>query len=210
MKKTKILLLAILGVCMLSFIPTALGTAEHRPISAFTDTNRNIAAWSDPNNNLTIFPHGFWLFGVDGLESIAECDHHGSVLVRELKDGEILYKVNIHVEGASMFVANETTLIFVGEMEYHFQATLIVYDGDISDPVPNLLQMWFPLYFPGGPEGRPTFSHLTGKGTGTFVDDYAAIRHGFDPGATAKVTVNQVGLLREEGEKWPIDFVFIH
>jgi hypothetical protein len=211
MKKTKIILLATLGVCMLSFIPAALGAAEQRPISDFTDTNRNIAAWSDPASNLTIFPHGFWLFnGPFGLESIAECDHHGSVLVRELKDGGILYKVNIHVEGASMFVANATTLIFAGEMEYHFQATIIVYDGELSDPVPNLLQMWFPMYFPGGPEGRATFSHLTGKGTGTFVDDYAAIRYGFAPGATAKVKVNQVGLLREEGEFWPIDFFFIH
>ena len=192
-------------------MPAALGAADSKPITAFIDTNRNIAAWSDPESGLTIFPHGFWLFnGPYGLESIAECDHHGSVLVRELKNGGILYKVNLHVKNASMFVANQYALIFVGEMDYNFQATLIVYDGELSDPVPNLLMMWFPEFFPGGPEGEATFSHLTGSGTGIFVNDTAAIELGFAPGATAKVKVNQVGLLNPEGDKWPVELVFIH
>ena len=73
MKKTRIILLATLGLCMLSFIPAVLGAAESKPISAFTATNRNIAGWADPESGLTILPHGFFLFnGLDGLENIAE------------------------------------------------------------------------------------------------------------------------------------------
>ena len=222
MKKTKIILLATLGLCMLSFMPAALGAAESKPISAFTDTNRNIAAWLDPESGLTILPHGFWLFnGPFGLESIAECDHHGSVLVRELKNGGILYKVNLHVKNASMFVVDQYSLIFVGEMDYHFQVTLIVYDGELSDPVPWLLAIWFPENFPGGPEGKSTFSHLTASGTGAFVNDTVAIELGFAPGATAKVKVTQVGIAKppehpqidpliDPYNMWPVEFIFFH
>ncbi len=210
MKKTKIFLLATLGICMLTFIPAALGAAENRPISAFTATNPNVAAWSDPESGLTVFPHGFYLFGLDGLESIAECDHHGSVLVKDLKDGRILYKVNLHVEGASMFVANATTVIFAGEMDYSFQVTMIVYEGELSDPIPYLLAIWFPAALGIEPIGEGTFSHITGSGTGTFVDDYAAIRLGFAPGAIAKLKINQVGILRSEREMWPVELIFIH
>jgi hypothetical protein len=221
MKKTKIIILATLGMCMLSFIPTALGTAESRPISAFTETNTTIAGWANSESGLTILPHGFYLFGIDGLESIADCEHHGSVLVQELKNGDIKYKVNLHVKSASMFIVNDTALLFAGEMDYSFQATIIVYDGALNDPVPKLLNIWFPGNFPGGPEGIGTFAHLTGSGNGTFVDDYAAIRLGFAPGAVAKVKVNQVGIgkppehpqidpLIDPYNMWPIELIFIH
>ena len=219
MKRTKIILLATLGICILSFMPSVLGAAESRPISAFTDTNPNVAAWADPESGLTVFPHGFYLFGLNGLESIAECDHHGSVLVKDLKDGRILYKINLHVKGASMFITNATTLIFVGEMDYTFTATVIVYEGELGDPVPYLLAIWFPDLIEIEPIGEGTFSHITGGGTGTFIDDYAAIRLGFTPGATAKAKVNQVGILKPEDHPsydgvdfmmWPVEFVFIH
>ncbi|UCC19569.1 MAG: hypothetical protein JSV62_15955 [Promethearchaeota archaeon] len=39
MKKTKIILLAALGICFLCFLPSVLGTANLRPITDFTDTN---------------------------------------------------------------------------------------------------------------------------------------------------------------------------
>lgn len=222
MKKTRIILLATLGLCMLSFIPAALGAAESRPISAFTDTNRNIAGWGDPESGLTILPHGFFVVnGIDGLESIAECDHHGSVRVKELKSGDILYKVNLHVKGASMFVVDQYSLIFVGEMDYNFQVTMIVYDGELSDPVPNLLMIWFPEFFKIEPIGESTFSHITGSGTGVFVNDTVAIELGFAPGATAKVKVNQVGIAKppehpqidpliDPNNMWPVDFIFFH
>ena len=210
MKRTKIILLATLGICILSFVPAVVGTAETRPISAFTATNPNVAGWADPESGLTVLPHGFYLFGLGGLESIAECDHHGSVLVKDLKDGRILYKVNLHVKGASMFVVNATTLIFAGEMDYSFQATMIVYDGELSDPVPYLLAIWFPGVLGIEPIGEGTFSHITGSGDGTFVDDYAAIRLGFAPGASAKLKINQVGILTPEGDKWPVELIFIH
>ncbi|MHA2288281.1 MAG: hypothetical protein ACXABG_05800 [Promethearchaeota archaeon] len=201
MKKTKIILLATLGLCMLSFIPAALGAAETRPISAFLENNDNILAWLDPESNLIIFPHG-WVYDP---QTIADCDPDGSVLVRDLKDGRILYKVNMHVKGAVILIANYTDrLIFVGEMDYTFTATLVVY-GDIDDPVPNLMDVWFL----GGGEGL--FSHITGTGTGMFVDDWP----GFTPGETAKVKVNQVGITKPEGhpffpEIWPVELVFFH
>ena len=207
MKKTKIILLATLGICMLSFIPAALGAAETRPISAFTDTNDSVAAWANYETGLTVFPHGFWV--APGLESIADCNPKGSVLVKDLKDGRILYKVNLHVKGALMFIATDV-MIFVGEMDYNFQVTMIVYDGELSDPVPNLIMIWFPAFFGIEPIGEGTFSHITGSGTGIFVDDDAAIEQGFAPGATAKVKINQVGILDPEGEKWPVELIFFH
>jgi len=220
MKKTKIILLATLGICMLSFIPAALGAAETRPISAFTDTNDSVAAWSNFESGLTVFPHGFYI--LPGYESIADCDPEGSILVKDLKDGRILYKVNLHVKGASMFVVQAMYgMIFVGEMDYNFQATMIVYDGELSDPVPNLIMIWFPEFFGIDPIGEGTFSHITGSGTGTFVNDTAAIEFGFAPGATAKLKINQVGIGKppehpqidpeiDPYNMWPVELIFFH
>lgn len=209
MKKIKIILLVTLGICMLSFIPAALGAAETKPISTFTDTNDSVAAWANYETGLTVFPHGFYIF--PGLESIADCDPEGSVFVKDLKDGKILYKVNLHVKGALMFIAQAMYgLIFVGEMDYNFQATMIVYDGELGDPVPNLLMIWFPAYFGIEPIGEGTFSHITGSGKGTFINDDAAIDFGFAPGATANIKINQVGILDPEGEKWPVELIFFH
>jgi hypothetical protein len=205
MKRAKIILLATLGVCMFSFIPTVLGAANVRPISDFTDTNdyTGVAAWLDPESNLIVFPHGFYVTP-PGTEKITDCIHHGSVLERDLKDGRILYKVNLHVKGAMMLIAYYgDRMIFIGEMDYSFTVTMIV-QGVLGGPVPNILDV---LIFGGG-EG--TFIRITGKGTGTFIDDIAAIEQGFAPGATAKVKINQVGILDPEGDKYPVEFIFFH
>ena len=205
MKKTKIILLATLGICMLSFMPVVVAKADVRPISAFTDTNGYVAAWMDPETNLIIFPHGFWVTPL-GTEVITDCEHYGSVLVKELKNGDILYKINLHVKGAFMYVGDYpfNPYVFEGEMDYTFTVTIIIYDGELSDPVPNLLQLWFPIEFPGGPEGETVFSHLTGSGTGIFQVD----AFGFTVGDTAKVKVNQVGLFGDTF--WPVEIVFFH
>ncbi len=208
MKKTKILLLVTLGICIISFMPAVVGKADVRPISAFTDTNdeTGVVAWVDSEYNLILFPHGLWY----DPENITNCEHSGSVLVKDLKDGRILYKVNLHVKGALMLIAyyeNESQ-IFVGKMDYSFITTLIVY-GDVDDPVPNLIDVWFL----GG--GESPFQHITGSGTGIFVDDAAAIARGFAPGATAKVKLNQVGITKPEGHPiypgiWPVELIFFH
>ena len=208
MKKTKIILVAALGICMLSFMPTVLGKADVRPIEDYTATNDYVAAYVDPESNLIVFPHGF--FVLPGLEVIANCEHHGSVLEKDLKDGRILYKINLHVKGAMMFIAYyEDRLIFVGEMDYYFAATEILYEGEIGGPIPNILHIWFPEWFGiEEPIGESVSSHFTASGTGAFVDDAAAIEQGFAPGATAKVKINQVGLFG--AEFWPVEFVFFH
>ena len=217
LKKTKIILFATLGVCLFSFIPTVLGAANNRPITDFTDTNDNVAAWADPESELIIFPHGWYIYGFpSGPQSIADCIVSGSVLEKDLKDGLIMYKVNLHVKGALMVVANFTdgTILVEGEMEYLFQVTLIIYDGVLGDPVPNLLEIWFPgIFLPPGtdPIGEVTFSHLTGRGTGTFLVDAL----GFTAGDAVNVKVNQVGLTKPEGhpfypELWPVELIFFH
>ena len=220
MKKTKIILLATLGMCIISFMPAVVAKADARPISAFTDTNVNVAAWADPESGLSVFPHGFFLFGLNGLESIAELDHHGSVLVKDLKDGRILYKVNLHVKGALLFVTYDNELIFEGEMDYNFQATMIIYDGELSDSVPNLLHIWFPGFFGIDPPiGESPFVHITGSGAGTFTALGEVLGFGFE-GDFAKVKINQVGFIIPEDHPqsdpeyepymYPVEFIFFH
>lgn len=205
MKKTKIILVATLGICMLSFMPAVVGAANSRPISAFTDTNDYVAAWADPETNLIIFPHGFYVTPI-GMEVIADCEHHGSVLERELKDGSISYKINLHVKGAYMLVGDWgiNPYVFEGEMDYYFTATIIVYEGELGDDLPNLVwDIWWPdPTLP--PIGECTTSHITGSGTGTFLVD----AFGFTAGDTAKVKVNQVGLFG--ATFWPVEIIFIH
>ena len=216
MKKTKIILVATLGLCIISLMPAVVAKADARPISDFTDTNdlTGVAAWHDPVSDLIVFPHGFWVTD-PGTENITNCEHSGSVLERDLKDGRIMYKINLHVKGAMMLIAyySQNRMIFVGEMDYNFQATLIV-DGEFGGSVPSLFEVWF-LGVGEGP-----FVHITGSGTGVFIDDAAAIEQGFAPGATAKVKINQVGFYipndhpqydpEYEPYMYPVEFVFFH
>ena len=209
MKKTKIILVAALGICLLSFIPAVVGKADVRPISAFTDTNDYIGAWVDTESNLIIFPHGFFVTPPGMHAVIADCEHYGSVLERDLKDGSILYKVNLHVKGAYMLVGDYgiNPYVFEGEMDYYFTATIIVYEAELGDALPSLCwDIWWPdTEVPGyEPIGECTTSHLTGSGTGEFLVD----AFGFTAGDTAKVKVNQVGLFG--GTFWPVEIVFFH
>jgi len=209
MKKTKIILVATLGICMLSFMPAVVGKANVRPISDFTATNDNVAAWGDPESNLIIAPHGGFMLP----ETIADCIHIGSVLERELKDGRILYKINLHVKGALMAILWNQPYwpsfppIFIGEMDYYFTTTIIV-DGEVGDPIPWLFDVWF--Y--GG--GETKFSQITGHGTGYFTDYAEYLGLGIS-GATAKVKLIQVGITKPEGHPfypgiWPAELVFFH
>jgi hypothetical protein len=104
------------------------------------------------------------------------------------------------------------TVLVEGEMDYLFQANMLVYEGELGDPVPNLLQIWFPGFFlpPGtDPIGEGTFSHLTGTGTGIMQVDAL----GFNAGDCVSVKINQVGLPKPEGhphypEMWAEVLVF--
>ncbi len=205
MKKTpKLIVLTTLVILLFSFMPAVQGKANSRPIKDFTDTNDYVVAWYDPETNLIIFPHGFWI--LPGLEVIADCEHHGSVLERDLKDGRIMYRIDLHVKGAYMLVGDYgvNPFVFEGEMDYSFTAVVIV-EGEFGGPVPNLFEVWFLG------AGEAPYSHITGSGTGTFLVDAL----GFTAGDTAKVKVNQVGLTKPEGHPfypgiWPVEIVFIH
>ncbi|MFW9824872.1 MAG: hypothetical protein ACFFE4_18165 [Candidatus Thorarchaeota archaeon] len=208
MKKTKIILLAAVCLCIISFIPAVAAKANVRPIEDFTATNDYVAAWVDPETNIIIFPHGFFVTPW-GMEVISDCEHSGSILEKELKDGRIMYKINLHVKGAYMLAgdAGINPYVFEGEMDYFCQVTIILYEGELGDPVPNLLEIWFPDYFlpPGSdPIGEGVSSHLTGSGTGEFLVD----AFGFTAGETAKVKVNQVSLFGDVF--WPVEIVFFH
>ncbi|MHA2290125.1 MAG: hypothetical protein ACXABG_15175 [Promethearchaeota archaeon] len=207
MKKTKIILLATLGLCIISLMPTVAAKADRRPISDFVATNdyTGVAAWADPESNLIIFPHGFWVTP-PGTDLISDCEHHGSVLERDLKDGRILYRINLHVKGAYMLVGDwgVNPYVFEGEMNYNFQAVVIV-EGVLGGPVPSLFDVWFLG------AGEYPYSHITGSGTGTFLVD----AFGFTAGDTANVKVNQVGLSKPEGhpfypEMWPVEIIFFY
>ncbi|MFX1480999.1 MAG: hypothetical protein ACFFCI_23185 [Promethearchaeota archaeon] len=190
-----------IGFLLILFSTSVLAISTVRPISDFTDTNDNIAAWLDSESGIMMFPHGWYIYGFpSGPESIADCITSGSVLEKDLKDGQMMYKVNLHVKGALMVVANysDGTVLVEGEMDYFFQVNMLVYDGVLGDPVPNLLQIWFPgIFLPPGadPIGEGTFSHLTGSGTGTMQVDAL----GFNAGDSVHVKINQVGLVKPEG-----------
>ena len=120
-----------------------------------------------------------------------------------------MYRINLHVKGAYMLVGDYdiNPYVFEGEMDYYFTATIIVYEGEPGDALPNLcLEIWWPnTTVPGyKPIGECTTSHLTGSGTGTFLVD----AFGFTAGDTAKVKVNQVGLFG--ATFWPVEIVFFH
>ncbi|MFX1241901.1 MAG: hypothetical protein ACFFA7_11700 [Promethearchaeota archaeon] len=189
------------GLLLILFSTSVLAISTVRPISDFTATNDNIAAWADTDSGLIMFPHGWFIYGFpSGPQSIAECMPSGSVLEQELKDGQMMYKVNLHVEGALMVIANISSGIVLveGVMNYFFQGNMLIYDGELGDPVPNLLQVWFPgVFLPPGtpPIGEGTFSHLTGTGTGIMQVDAL----GFNAGDTVHVKINQVGLYKPEG-----------
>lgn len=205
MKKTKIILLATIGMCLLGLVPSVAATANVRSIEDFTATNDYVAAFLDPESNLIVFPHGF--FVAPGVEVISDCEYHGSVLERDLKNGQIMYKINLHVKGAYMLVGDYgiNPFVFEGEMDYFFTATVILYDGVLGGPVPNLLYIWFPDAFGlEEPIGEGVSSHITAKGTGTFLVD----AFGYTAGETAKVKMVQVGLFGDTF--WPVEIVFFH
>lgn len=212
------LIIVILGVISFCLVPSGLGTANVRPIEDFTDTNTdimpNLAAWSDPQSNLILIPHYL-------LETIADCDPEGFVLEKDLKDGRILYKIDLHVKDAVCWVFwNDggywylNPPIFTGKIDYYFTVTMIVYDGDFGGPVPNIWQVWFPGMFPGDPIGEGTLSHMALSGTGTFTEYSETIGQGFIAGETAKVTMNMVGILKSEDDFeyliYPVEIIFFH
>jgi hypothetical protein len=40
------------------------------------------------------------------IKLLSNCEHHGSVLERDLKDGRIMYTINLHVKGAYILVGD--------------------------------------------------------------------------------------------------------
>ncbi|MFW9783404.1 MAG: hypothetical protein ACFFFB_14070 [Candidatus Heimdallarchaeota archaeon] len=221
MKKTKIILLVTLGICIMSFIPAALGRANIRPITDFTYTNAipglpPLAAWTSLEDNLVMVPHGY-----PPVETLADCNPEGFVLERDLKDGRILYQVNLHVEGATAYVfwLPTSLLVFIGQIDYYFAATIIVYEGNLGDPIPNIWMIWFPEFFGIDPIGEGTLSLITASGTGTFTAYAEELGLGSN-GETVNVKIDQVGILKSEDHPqidplagllmWPVEHIFFY
>ena len=223
-KTSKFLTISTIGILILLFSTSVQATAAVRPISDFTDTNDSVAAWSDPTTGLMLFPHGFFVYPMvlelPQPENIADCMPSGTVIERDLKDGSILYQVDLHVKGAFIVIGLGYYPIFVGEMDYHFQTTMILYEGELGGQVPNILAIWFPDWVGlEEPIGKSTFSHFTGEGTGTFLDEAVAVQFGFTLGESVNLKVNQVGILKPEDhptydgidfEHWPVEILFFH
>ena len=213
MKKIpKLIVLTTVVIFIFSFMPAALGKATIRPIEHLTDTNSDVAGWYCPATNLLIFPHGAWL----DPEQIDDCIYYGDILERVLKDGRILLKINLHVKGALLLIyMNEPNWflnpIFIGEIDYYFTATWIV-EGNPGDAIPNGYDIWF------GGLGEEKLEHITGSGTGFFTEH--AAQYGFTPGDSAKVKLNQLGIIKPnlklEHPKydgfylWPAELTFFH
>jgi hypothetical protein len=136
MKNKKILLGVVLGLLVISFVPSVLG---HGTISrslkddwllsvdGVTPLNDHIGYWA--SEQLIVFPHReydpYWNF-----VSILECDYHGHLFERELPDGRHMITVFIQVTEAPVLVetydpSNPVTL-FAGKMDYIFQLRFIV------------------------------------------------------------------------------------
>ena len=200
MKKTKLILLTTLGICIISIMPAVVAMSDHRSISEFAATNDYVTAWSDPESNLVILPHAYAV--APGVEVISDCKYSGSVIEKELEDGRILYKVNLHVKDAWMFVAYMGKgLIIEGEMDYFFTVHMII-EGTFGGPIPNFIDVIY-----GGGEIKSVA--IIGKGTGTFMDNDAVIELGYTPGATVKAFVFQVAVFDQEiGDlEWLLELV---
>jgi hypothetical protein len=128
--------------------------------------------------------------------------------------------VNLHVKGATTWVFwleenwNLKSPVFIGEMDYYFSATMIVYEGNLGDPVPNLWIISFPDFFGMDPIGECTKSHMTVSGTGTFTAYAEELGLGIS-GDSVNVKMNQVGLTKPEGHPfypalWPVENIFFH
>ena len=218
MKNTKILLGAVLGLLVLSFVPTVLGSGTIKrsleddwliAVDGVTPLNDYIGYWA--SEQLIIFPHRdydpYWNF-----VSILECDDYdGHILERELPDGGHMITVHMRVKGAPVIVetydpSNPITL-FKGKMDYIFQLKFIIDievwptflvpwaddDGFDNETGYVILPGYLPLAFDSllwYEFGLEFVSVLfIGTGKGEMVNDW----NGLELGDTAKVIVATYG-----------------
>ena len=130
-KKTKLLLVAVLGLLVFSFIPQTL---------AYNVINRSFDDWfyemggvNHLNDNLGVWTSGQLIvypqFGYEeGFISILDSDYHGHILEREMSDGRHMITVQIHVKGAPVtaYDPDNYAVLFDGEMNYLFQLKFII------------------------------------------------------------------------------------
>ncbi|UCC19570.1 MAG: hypothetical protein JSV62_15960 [Promethearchaeota archaeon] len=129
--------------------------------------------------------------------------------------------MNLHIKGATAYVfwLSKELLVFTGEMDYYFSATMIVYEGNLGDPIPNIWMIWFPGFFGIDPIGEGTISHITASGTGTFTA-YAEELGLSSEGETLNVKIDQIGLAKPEDHPqidplvglmmWPVEHIFFY
>jgi len=233
MKYKKILLGVVLGLLLISFVPTVLGCAtvkrslEHDwffQVDGQSPLNDNIGWWA--SEKLVVFPHDY---GVNFVP-IWECDdYYGYILDREMRDGRHMITVTIIVKGAPVVVEtfdpDNWFIVFEGKMNYLYRLKFII-DLKIW---PDLLVGWldddgfdnetgyvilpfqeFPLFY-GSMLGLEFVSVLLiGTGKGKMVNYW----NDLSPGETARLKVGAYGSAKKGYDfiyswttLWPLDFI---
>jgi len=238
MKKSKtvstVLLGVILGLLVLSFVPSVLGwgwssfwsSTTVRPLDDWFYTawggplNPDIGAWS--SDTLVIKPH----VDIEGnVIAVWDCEHYsGCVLDKELSDGRRQITVNLQVEGVPVVIETldpeNSIVVFKGIMNYRYQQKFIIdldvwpfflipwADDDGYDENGNVLLpgALLPMLY-GSALGFEFISVLLfGSGEGEIVNTWDDM----EQGTHAEVKVAMIGYEMEDfGVVWPIDFINI-
>ena len=238
-RKTQLLIVAIVGIFLFSFIPTSQGYQKSGTTKRSLDDwlyskgkymygdplNPHIGAWasdtlSDP---LIMFPHK----DVDwNTVPVWECDYTGFVHDQEMSDGRRMITVHMCVKGVPVVVETldpeNPTTIFVGEMDYIYVQKFIIdldvwpgyligwADDDGFDDNGNIL---LPVYYI---PTMPIYGSMMGF---EFVSIMFIGRgkgtavndwDGLEPGDSAKVKVGQFGVANEDIIDWKIDYIKVY
>jgi hypothetical protein len=233
-KKTQLLIVAVVGIILFSFIPAVQGSQGHGTIKRSlddwfyvvdgSDLNPHILAWASDtlSEPVIMYPHfdAGW-----NLVPIWECDYTGFVHDREMSDGRHMITVHMRVKGVPVIVEtfdpeNYKTL-FIGEMDYIYVQKFIVNitewsnwlvmlgiddDGFTDDGNILLPRQDIPMVY-GSMFGFEFVSILViGGGKGTAVSEW----NGLEPGDSAKTKIGQYGVANEGSIDWKIDFIKVY
>jgi hypothetical protein len=186
----KILLSAIVGIMIFSFVSTAAAcerTVIKRPIEDWLAPvellppvlNLPMGGMPDWDNDLVI-----WTFLDDPATlhwaSALAYNPRGYVLGRELKNNMMLVTVKMHVKGAPFYITNTVgitpeTSIFNGFMDFSYELKFTI---DLTNPAHYdedgnfIFHTW--KYYVFGPDGTFVSVFLCGHGTGQFLNPYGS------------------------------------
>ena len=188
----KILLSAIVGIMIFSFVSTAAAcerTVIKRPIEDWLAPvellppvlNLPMGAMPDWDNGLFIWPFLDNPATMHWASALA-LNPQGYVLGRELKNNMMLITVKMHVKGAPFYIRNPTVDfsnplddIFFGYMDFSYELkfTINLTNSEHYDEDGNFIfHTW--KYYVFGPNGTFVSVFLCGHGTGQFLNPYGS------------------------------------